>query len=118
MVADAMAPAGQAHIVIDVARAERAAGMAAIAVHCRRFVNFVAFHGTRKAHASRPLSRRAWHEFLVAGLDPATGWRAPTGHAKPSRAGGYGEFRDGKGTTQNGWRRRTNDDRRSHGRGT
>ena len=33
MVADAMAPAGQAHLVADVARPERAAVMAAIAVH-------------------------------------------------------------------------------------
>ena len=47
MVADAMAPAGKAHIFVDVARAEFAAFMAAIAVHCRRFVNSVAVQTER-----------------------------------------------------------------------
>ena len=65
MVADAMAPAGKPHLVADVACAKRAAVMAAIAVHCRLHSLLIVAAGTRKAHASPPLSSAS--KFRVAG---------------------------------------------------
>ena len=53
MVADAVAPAGEPHVAADVAVAQRAAGMAAIAVHRHRPGFSVCGHSARKAREKR-----------------------------------------------------------------
>ena len=61
MVADAVAPAGEPHLLADVGFAERAAGMGAVAVHVSGpGESDVAANRRRagKAHAGRALSRR------------------------------------------------------------
>ena len=77
VIADAMTPAGEAHLVADVACAKCATGMGAIAVHEGRARSFGCVPaGTRKAHGRGSLSRRAGREFLVARPLPADAFSA------------------------------------------
>ena len=70
MVADAMAPARKAHVVADVACAKRAAGVAAITVHCRSLALLVFRSEGGKRMQGAPLSRRARLGFRLAGMAP------------------------------------------------
>ena len=72
MVADAMAPAGKAHLAADVARAKRAAGMAAIAVHCRLHSLFDRSGRNAESACEGAFVKASIRQFLVAGLAPAT----------------------------------------------